>query len=206
VALLVWLQGIANLVGLKEDQILSTVVPIAMIAFGVDYAFHAVGRYREERADGVRPRPRSPGGWAGSPLRCCSRSRPGVFAFLANVASGIESITQFGIAAAIALVSAFVVLGVVVPVPSRHRRAHRRTDVRGATDAAVARGRRRRSRRRWPPCCSPSSSPRRSGSGCSPATSSSFVAGAAGVAGRMPASACRAGRWGRVDRSGRHGR
>ena len=37
-------------------------------------------------------------------------------AFLANVTSGIESITQFGIGAAIALASAYVLLGVITPL------------------------------------------------------------------------------------------
>ena len=49
-SLMLWLKGLTNLVGLKEDQILSIIVPIAMISFGVDFAFHALGRYREERA------------------------------------------------------------------------------------------------------------------------------------------------------------
>jgi uncharacterized protein len=115
VALLVWLQGIANLVGLKEDQVLSTVVPIAMIAFGVDYAFHAVGRWREEQADGVRPRPALARGLRNVAPALVLAFATGALAFLANVASGTESIVQFGIGAAIALAAAFVVLGVVVP-------------------------------------------------------------------------------------------
>lgn len=115
-ALLVWLQGLANLVGLKEDQILSTVVPIAMIAFGVDYAFHALGRYREERAGTTEPRRALGRGLGGVLPALLLALATGVLAFLANTASGIESITQFGVAAAIALVAAFVVLGVVVPV------------------------------------------------------------------------------------------
>jgi uncharacterized protein len=114
--LLVWLQGLANLVGLKEDQILSTVVPIAMIAFGVDYAFHALGRYREERASTTDPRRALGRGLGGVLPALLLALATGVFAFLANASSGIESITQFGVAAAIALASAFVVLGVVAPV------------------------------------------------------------------------------------------
>jgi uncharacterized protein len=114
VALLVWLQGLANLLGLKEDQILSTVVPIAMLAFGVDYAFHAVGRYREERATGA-PRAALGRGLGRVAPALLLALATGALAFLANGASGIESIVQFGVAAAIALASAFVVLGVVVP-------------------------------------------------------------------------------------------
>jgi uncharacterized protein len=115
VTLLVWLLGLSNLVGLKEDQILSTVVPIAMIAFGVDYAFHAVGRLREERRDGREPRAALSRGLAGVAPALVLALVTGVAAFLANTASSIESIVQFGVAAAIALAAAFVVLGVVVP-------------------------------------------------------------------------------------------
>ena len=51
-ALIVWLKGISNLIGLEDDLVLSLIVPVAMISFGVDFAFHALGRYREERALG----------------------------------------------------------------------------------------------------------------------------------------------------------
>jgi uncharacterized protein len=116
IALLVWLEGLSNLIGLADDQILATIVPIAMIAFGVDYAFHAVGRYREERTahhDHERALAR---GLAGVTPALLLALGTGAFAFLANAISGIESITQFGIAAAIALTSAYLVLGIVVPV------------------------------------------------------------------------------------------
>ena len=41
-ALMLWLKGLSNLVGLKQDQILTTIVPIAMVSFGVDFAFRAM--------------------------------------------------------------------------------------------------------------------------------------------------------------------
>ena len=44
--------------GLEDDLVLSLIVPIAMISFGVDFAFHGVGRYREERVGGREPRRR----------------------------------------------------------------------------------------------------------------------------------------------------
>jgi hypothetical protein len=77
VALLVWLQGLSNLIGLKDDQILATVVPIAMLAFGVDYAFHAVGRYREERADSPDTVARWHVGWQSCSRPWGSRLPPG---------------------------------------------------------------------------------------------------------------------------------
>ena len=133
-ALIIWLQGIANLVGLKEDLILSLIVPIAMISFGVDFAFHAVGRYRENRVAGLAPRAAFTIGIAAVVGALVLALASDSVAFLANVSSGIPSIIQFGIGAAVALSAAFLLLGIVTPLavmkveervgePSRTRRA-----------------------------------------------------------------------------------
>ncbi len=115
--LMLWLQGGANLLGLKSDQILSIVVPIAMISFGVDFAFHAVGRYREARGEANR----RPGhgyrlGMAGALgallLALCTDAA----AFLSNTSSSIESLIQFGVAAALGTLASFVLLGLFVPL------------------------------------------------------------------------------------------
>ncbi|MDJ0960624.1 MAG: MMPL family transporter [Acidimicrobiia bacterium] len=115
-ALIIWLQGISNLIGLKDDLILSLIVPIAMISFGVDFTFHAVGRYREARLEGRRPRAAFSIGIAAvaGALVLALASDSG--AFLANTVAPIESIYQFGLGAAIALVAAFVLLGIVTPL------------------------------------------------------------------------------------------
>ena len=67
-------------------------------------------------------------------------------AFLANATSGIESITQFGIGAAIALASAYLLLGVVTPlVVARIEAGRSPTDGRpSGHDPTGRRGRRRR--------------------------------------------------------------
>jgi predicted RND superfamily exporter protein len=115
-ALMIWLKGLSNLIGLENDQVLSFIVPIAMISFGVDFAFHAVGRYREERSEGYRPRPAFIIGMGGVMAALVLALASDSVAFLSNVTSGIESIIQFGIAAAIALVAAYLVLGIVTPL------------------------------------------------------------------------------------------
>lgn len=116
ITLLIWLNGLANLIGMKEDQILATVVPIAMLAFGVDYAFHAIGRYQEERDTGASPKQAYRLGIGGVGAALALALTTGAVAFLANTSSGIESIIQFGITAAIGLLSAFLILGYVVPL------------------------------------------------------------------------------------------
>ncbi len=132
-ALIIWLQGITNLIGLKEDLILSLIVPIAMISFGVDFAFHSVGRYRENRVTGLTPRAAFTTGIAAVVGALVLALASDSVAFLANVSSGIPSIVQFGIGAAVALSAAFLLLGIATPLaitkveervgePSRTRR------------------------------------------------------------------------------------
>ncbi len=115
-ALMIWLKGITNLVGFDDDLVLTLIVPIAMISFGVDFAFHAVGRYREQRLAGNPPRRALTTGMAavgGALLLALSSD---MAAFLSNVTSGIESIVNFGLGAAIALAAAFLLLGVATPL------------------------------------------------------------------------------------------
>lgn len=115
-ALIIWLKGISNLIGLKDDLVLSLIVPVAMISFGVDFAFHAIGRYREERAEGRAAGVAFVGGMTAVSGALLLALTSDSAAFLANLTSGIESINQFGIGAAIALASAYVLLGVVAPL------------------------------------------------------------------------------------------
>ncbi|MDH3300714.1 MAG: MMPL family transporter [Acidimicrobiia bacterium] len=114
--LIIWLKGISNLIGLKEDLVLSLIVPVAMISFGVDFAFHAIGRYREERAEGRPATTAVVTGLAMVSGALLLALISDTSAFLANLTSGIESINQFGVGAAIALVSAYVLLGIVSPL------------------------------------------------------------------------------------------
>lgn len=115
-ALIIWLKGISNLIGLEDDLVLSLIVPIAMISFGVDFAFHGIGRYREVRAEGVEPRAAFVGGLTAVSGALLLALTSDAAAFLANVSSGIESIVQFGLGAAIALAAAYLLLGLVSPL------------------------------------------------------------------------------------------
>ncbi len=115
-AMIIWLYGIANLIGLKDDLILGLIVPIAMVSFGIDFAFHSVGRYREERALGHRPMGAFVVGMTGVAGALTLALVSDAIAFLSNTISGIESIIQFGVGTAIALASAYILLGFVTPL------------------------------------------------------------------------------------------
>ena len=114
--LLVWLKGISNLIGLKSSLTLDLIVPIAMISLGADFMIHAVHRYNEERERSLHPAPALRAGLAGVLGALVLATLSDGIAFLANVTSGIETIIGFGIAAGIAVLSSFVVMGILVPL------------------------------------------------------------------------------------------
>ena len=115
-ALMLWLKGLSNLVGLKSDLIIDLIVPIAMISLGVDFAVHAIRRYHEERAAGYLPQRALAVGFAGVLGALVLAMLTDGIAFLSNASSGIEAVIHFGLAASIAVVSSFMVLGLVVPL------------------------------------------------------------------------------------------
>ncbi|MCZ6789638.1 MAG: hypothetical protein O7D33_06860, partial [Chloroflexi bacterium] len=115
-ALMIWLKGISNLVGLKGGLTIELIVPIAMIALGVDFAVHAMRRYQEEKAFGYAPQRALKVAFAGVMGALVLAMLSDGIAFLSNTSSGIEAIIHFSIAAGIAAASSFILLGVIVPL------------------------------------------------------------------------------------------
>ena len=87
--LIVWLKGISNLIGLKAGLVVELIVPIAMISIGIDFAIHALHRYREERGKGLGPRPALRVGFAGVMGALVLAMLTDGVAFFANTVSGI---------------------------------------------------------------------------------------------------------------------
>jgi predicted RND superfamily exporter protein len=114
--LMVWLRGGANLIGLENDQILATILPISMISFGIDSAFHGISRVREEARRGAAPQRSFVVGLGAVFGALALAASSDAAAFLANATAGIESVVQFGVAAALATLAAFVLLGVGTPL------------------------------------------------------------------------------------------
>ena len=114
--LMIWLKGISNLIGLKSGLVVDLIVPIAMISLGVDFAIHSLRRYREEKERGSPPRLALRLGFAGVLGALALAMLSDGIAFGSNVTSGIETVTGFGIAAAVAVLAAFIVLGLVAPL------------------------------------------------------------------------------------------
>ena len=114
--LMIWLKGISNLIGLKSGLVIDLIVPIAMISLGVDFAIHALRRYGEEKERGSPSRLALRLGFAGVLGALALAMLSDGIAFGSNVTSGIESVTGFGVGAAVAVLAAFIVLGLVAPL------------------------------------------------------------------------------------------
>ncbi len=116
VFMIIWLKGLSNLVGLKSSTTLDFIVPIAMISLGADFAIHALNRYREERRLWADPRRAFRIGMAGVLAALVLATLTDAIAFLANTSAEIETVVGFGIGAGLAILAAFIVMGLAVPL------------------------------------------------------------------------------------------
>jgi len=116
--LMIWLKGISALIGLKSGLVIDLLVPIGMISLGVDFVVHAMHRYREEILVGYLPRMALRVGLSGVIGALLLAMASDSVAFLSNLSSNIEAVIHFGSAAAIAVLSSFIILGLVAPIIS----------------------------------------------------------------------------------------
>ena len=113
---MVWLKGGSNLVGLNSSLTLDLIVPIAIIALGVDFFIHASARYQESRRLGRAPS-LALGTGLGAVIGALTLAMlsDGI-AFLANLTSGIETIIGFAVAAGIATIASYLIMGIFLPL------------------------------------------------------------------------------------------
>jgi predicted RND superfamily exporter protein len=122
---LAWTLGFMGLAGITFNQ-LFVAVPVLLMGLSIDYAIHAVMRYREDR-------PPEAGGFQfgavgeGSIRRAMATALGGVagaFAlvtittatgFLSNLVSEVPPIRQFGLVSAVGILGAFVVFAFLLP-------------------------------------------------------------------------------------------
>jgi hypothetical protein len=87
-----------------------------MISLGVDYYIHAGARYQEERRQIAEPRLAMRAGFAGVLGALTLAMLTDGIAFFSNLTSGIETVIGFGIGAGIAVLSAYIILGMSLPL------------------------------------------------------------------------------------------
>ena len=122
---LVWMQGaigwgiiLGEGVGRPfiERSQFSNLLPILILALGIDDSLHVLHRYKEERRGGATPE-----GAAHTSVSRVGRaimltSLTTTAAFMANLFSDIPALRSFGIEAALGITSAFVLTGLWVPL------------------------------------------------------------------------------------------
>lgn len=135
--LIIWLKGFSNLIGLKSSLTLDIIVPVAILVLGIDYAIHALFRYREEVEKGNQPRQALGLSTYGVGSALVLAMLTTIIAFGANASSGIESVVGFGIAASIAMIASFVILGLFVPAVIMRYDAWRGRGFTKSTDKGV---------------------------------------------------------------------
>ena len=116
--LMIWLKGISALIGLKSGLVIDLIVPIGMISLGVDFVVHAIRRYKEELHSNRSPNMALKIGLSGVLGALVLAMLSDGIAFLSNLSSNIEAVIHFGSAAAIAVFSSFVILGIIAPIVS----------------------------------------------------------------------------------------
>ena len=122
---LLWMQGLigwAMIFGQKfaleiifRSQF-SNLLPILVLALGIDDSLHALHRYKEERRAGMSPKQA-----AHTSIRRVGRailltSSTTIMAFMANMTSSIAALRSFGIEAGLGVLSAFILTGLWVPL------------------------------------------------------------------------------------------
>jgi len=113
--MIVWLKGLANLVGLNSSLTIDIIVPVSILVLGVDYAIHAIHRYEEERGKVQDARKALGNGMAGVGGALFLAMITTVAAFSSNLVSDIEEIVGFGVAASLAILAAYWIMGFFMP-------------------------------------------------------------------------------------------
>jgi predicted RND superfamily exporter protein len=109
---LIWTFGFLGHAGIPFSQ-LQVALPPLLLAIGVDFGIHIINRYREEfRGDRTRAMRRATAPLFVAFLMVMATS---VIGFSANMASGLTPITDFGLTAAIGIVSVTLIFSVFLP-------------------------------------------------------------------------------------------
>jgi predicted RND superfamily exporter protein len=120
-ASIVWMAGFAALLGpgglglTGELSQIAIAVPVLLVGLGIDYSVHLTARYREQRALGDSPDRSARVALGTVGLALVLATVASVAGFLANIATPLPPIRDFGIFAAVGIVAAFVILGGAVP-------------------------------------------------------------------------------------------
>ncbi|CAI8311674.1 MAG: Putative membrane protein YdgH [Chloroflexota bacterium] len=114
--LLIWLEGISNILLLKQSVTTDLIVPIAMVSLGVDFFIHSVSRYQEGKRRDLSSRRALSFAIIGISGALTLAMLSDGIAFLANLTSNIDAVVGFGFSAGVAVISSYIVMGWIMPL------------------------------------------------------------------------------------------
>ncbi len=94
----------------------SNLLPILVLALGIDDSLHALHRYKEERRGGASPEQAARTSVSRVGRAILLTSTTTIVAFMANMTSNIAALRSFGIEAGLGVFAAFVLTGLWVPL------------------------------------------------------------------------------------------
>ncbi len=143
-ASMVWMVGAAALLGPGMLDVVgpfgqtAIAVPVLLVGLGVDYTVHLTTRYREERARGEAPEPAARTALHTVGIALVLATATTVGGFLSNLATPLPPIADLGIFAALGIIAAFLIFGLLVPA-TRVLVDRRRVDEVDTQEATTAR-------------------------------------------------------------------
>lgn len=110
---IMWMYGFGALMGYSFNP-MTTAIPVLLVGLGIDYGIHLTMRYREERYKGdskkaVEITVKTIG------MALLLATLTTVIAFLSNISSPIELLSEFGILSAVGIISSFFTMILLVP-------------------------------------------------------------------------------------------
>ncbi|WP_338742522.1 efflux RND transporter permease subunit [Haloplanus salilacus] len=111
---MLWTFGFMGLAGIAFSQLLIAIPPL-LLAVGIDFGIHAINRYREEHVGDVSVRGAMRVATDQLVVAFFIVTGTTVLGFAANLTSGLSSIRELGIVAAVGIVFTFLVFGVFLP-------------------------------------------------------------------------------------------
>ncbi|MFO8051078.1 MAG: MMPL family transporter [Thermoplasmatota archaeon] len=115
---IIWMYGFGSLMGYSSNPMI-TAVPVLLVGLGIDYGIHLTMRYREEIRKGKKVSEAIMGMSASVGMALLLATFTTVFAFLSNIASPVKLIMQFGVMAAVGILSSFMIMMFFVPSVKR---------------------------------------------------------------------------------------
>lgn len=122
---ILWMQGLIGWFILLGDEIgivlisrsqFSTLLPILILALGIDDSLHTLHRYKEERRGGATPTAGATEALSKVGRAVMLTSVTTMAAFAANLTSDIPALRSFGLEAALGVGSAFILTGLWAPL------------------------------------------------------------------------------------------